>query len=120
MHGPINALAPIYQTAPLAFCEVAPQPPILWVRGGADSVVSDASMFDLGTLGQLGVVPDWPGEAIYPPQPMIAQIREALARYADRGGEVDEVTLPDIGHSPYLEAPDAFDAVFHRLLAKLA
>jgi len=31
--------------------EVSPRPPILWIRGAEDQIVSDASLFDFGTLG---------------------------------------------------------------------
>lgn len=77
-HGPINALAPIYQGDPLAFTR-GPVPPILWIRGADDPVVSDGSLFDLGQLGALGAVPGWPGADVFPPQPMIAQTEAALA-----------------------------------------
>jgi pimeloyl-ACP methyl ester carboxylesterase len=112
--GPINAMAPIYQRDPLAFTRVAAQPPVLWIRGADDPVVSDTSLFDLGFLGSLGAVPGWPGADVFPPQPMIAQTRAALAAYA---GHVTETVLPDCGHSPYLERPDAFDRAFHAHLA---
>ena len=111
--GPINALAPVYQTDPLAFTRVTPKPPILWLRGADDTVVSDASLFDLGTLGSLGAVPGWPGAAVMPPQAMIAQTEAALSAYAPGGGTVARVGLQDCGHSPYLEQPGAFDRAFH-------
>jgi pimeloyl-ACP methyl ester carboxylesterase len=112
--GPINAMAPIYQRDPLAFTRVAAQPPVLWIRGADDPVVSDTSLFDLGFLGSLGAVPGWPGADVFPPQPMVAQTRAALAAYP---GQVTETVFPDTGHSPYLERPDAFDRAFHAHLA---
>ena len=33
-----------------------------------------------------GAVPGWPGADVYPPQPMVAQIRAVLERYAEAGG----------------------------------
>lgn len=116
--GPINALAPIYQKDPLAFTRAAQKPPILWLRGADDPVVSDASLFDLGTLGQLGAVPGWPGAEVFPPQPMVSQTRTALQAYQAGGGQAEEVVIEDCGHSPYLEKPAAFDKVFHSFLAK--
>jgi hypothetical protein len=41
-------------------------------------IVSDNSFFDFGTLGKLGYVPGWPGEEVYPPQPMVGQTRSML------------------------------------------
>lgn len=116
--GPVNALAPIYQEAPLAF--VGQDAPILWIRGADDPVVADGSLFDMGTLGSMGAVPGWPGAEVMPPQPMIAQTEAALTDYEAKGGTVERVVLDDCGHSPYLEKPEAFDAAFHGFLARLA
>jgi pimeloyl-ACP methyl ester carboxylesterase len=113
--GPINAMAPAYQSDPLGFHRA--DGPVLWIRGADDPVVSDASLFDLGMLGQLGAVPGWPGPDAFPPQPMIAQTARALDGYAALGRRVERVVLPDCGHSPFLEKPAAFDAAFHRFLA---
>src|SRR5216683_6278823 len=41
---------------------------------------SDQSMFDFGTLGQLGAVPGWPGESVFPPQPQVTQTRQVFDR----------------------------------------
>jgi pimeloyl-ACP methyl ester carboxylesterase len=90
---------------------VTPKPPVLWVRGADDAIVSDTSMFDLGYLGQLGAVPGWPGDEVLPPQPMVGQMRAVLDRYAANGGNYDEVVFEDTGHSPHLEQPDRFLAL---------
>jgi pimeloyl-ACP methyl ester carboxylesterase len=62
-------------------------------------------MFDFGTLGKLGVVPGWPGEEAYPPQPMIEQTRDVFERRREHGGDVREVVLPEVGHGPIIEKP---------------
>jgi pimeloyl-ACP methyl ester carboxylesterase len=84
------------------------KPPVLWVRGDADQIVSDTSVFDLAYLGSLGAVPGWPGDEVCPPQPMIAQTRSVLDRYAATGGAYREVVLPEVGHSPHVERPQEF------------
>lgn len=84
-----------------------PKPPVLWVRGEHDQIVSDTSMLDLGHLGALGAVPGWPGDDTFPAQPMVTQTRAVLDRYADAGGHVREVVL-DAGHSPHVETPGDF------------
>ena len=100
--GVNNALAPKYlNQAELA--NIQPKPPILWVHGADDQIVSDTSMFEFGYLGQLGAVPGWPGAEIYPPQPMKAQIRNVLERYRANGGEVREEVFQECGHSPHIE-----------------
>ena len=63
-------------------------------------------MLDLGNLGALGAVPGWPGEDLYPAQPMVSQMRAVLERFRENGGSYDEVVLDGIGHSPHLEGPE--------------
>lgn len=105
--GVLNAMAP-------GHCDLSgivgldPKPPVLWIHGRLDPIVSDASFYDYNNLGKLGIVPDWPGDDIAPPQAMVSQTRDVLARYADGGGEVTELDLEDVGHTPHLERPGEF------------
>lgn len=105
--GVANAFSPRY-TNLSAFADLRPPPPVLWVRGDADVIVGDSSLFDLAQLGALGVVPGWPGPDSCPPQPMLKQLRALLERGQANGGSYREVVLPDVGHAPFLEAPEAF------------
>ena len=115
--GPINAISPKYVGDSVErFVAAQPKPPVLWVRGDADLIVSDNSFFDLGTLGKLGYVPGWPGEEIYPPQPMVGQTRHVLERYVEQGGAYEEVILADTGHTPFIEKPQEFMAAFLQVL----
>ncbi|HET9981586.1 MAG TPA: alpha/beta fold hydrolase [Ktedonobacterales bacterium] len=100
-----------------AFGDINPQPPVLWIRGADDQIVSDSSFLDFGTLGELGYVPDYPGEEVYPSQPMVSQMRAVLDRYAANGGRYTEVVVADCGHSPHIEKPEEFRKVFFALLA---
>jgi pimeloyl-ACP methyl ester carboxylesterase len=105
--GIANAMAPgHFNVSGLAGLEV--KPPILWIRGDADAIVSDQSFFDVNQLGKAGIIPGWPGEDAAPPQPMVAQTRALLEEYAARGGSSREVVLPDCGHAPHLEYPAEF------------
>lgn len=97
---------------------VTPKPPILWLRGTDDQIVSDTSMFDLAYLGQLGAIPGWPGAETHPPQPMIAQTRAVLDRYAAEGGTYEEIVFPETGHSPHIERPAEFAAALHKVLTR--
>ncbi|WP_088979357.1 alpha/beta fold hydrolase [Micromonospora coxensis] len=106
--GVFNALARFRIADELV--AVGVKPPVTWVRGDADVIVSDTSLFDLAYLGSLGMVPDWPGARACPPQPMVGQTRAVLARYAAAGGSYREVVLPGCGHSPHLERPAEFVA----------
>jgi pimeloyl-ACP methyl ester carboxylesterase len=105
--GVNNALSPKY-------CELSglagidPKPPVLWIRGADDQVISDISMFDFGYLGKLGAVPGWPGDGVYPPQPMIGQTRAVLDAYRAGGGTYREAVVEACGHSPQVERPEAF------------
>jgi pimeloyl-ACP methyl ester carboxylesterase len=78
--------------------------------------VSDTSLFDFGYLGRLGLVPGWPGEAVYPPQPMVGQMRALLERYAAHGGRFREEVLADTGHCPHLEKPREFERLLFSFL----
>jgi len=105
--GIVNAFSPKYCDLS-AFAEIEPRPDVLWVRGADDRTVSDTSAADFAYLGKIGIVPDWPGEAVYPPQPMVSQIRALLEKYAAGGGSYREEIFADCGHTPHIEKPDAF------------
>ncbi|WP_460775914.1 alpha/beta hydrolase [Microbacterium sp. GXF7504] len=103
--GVLNALAPS-RCDLSGIAGIDPKPPILWVHGELDAIVSDTSFIDVDHLGALGIAPGWPGEEIAPAQPMIAQTRDVLDAYRQGGGQVRELALPQIGHTPHLEAPE--------------
>jgi pimeloyl-ACP methyl ester carboxylesterase len=105
--GMNNAISPKYCDLG-GFAMIDPKPPVLWMRGADDAIVSDASLLDFGFLGQLGAVQGWPGEEVYPPQPMVSQIRAVLGEYTSRGGACREEVVPDCGHSPHIEKPEEF------------
>jgi pimeloyl-ACP methyl ester carboxylesterase len=100
--GVNNALSPQYLNQS-ELATLQPKPPILWIHGANDQIVSDTSLFDMGYLGQLGAIPGWPGAERYPPQPMKSQTRTVLDRYRADGGEIREAELQDCGHSPHIE-----------------
>jgi pimeloyl-ACP methyl ester carboxylesterase len=105
--GVLNTMAPtVFDLSGIV--DLAEKPPVLWVRGDADQIVSDTSAFDLPFLGSLGAVPGWPGEVEFPPQPMVTQTRAVLDRYAATGGAYREVVFPEVGHSPHVERPHEF------------
>lgn len=105
--GPINALTPAYFNTS-GITELDEKPPVLWVRGDSDLIVADGSMMDLGTLGQAGYVPGWPGDDVFPPQPMVSQTKTVLDTYHKQGGMVKEIVLDNCGHSPHIEKADEF------------
>lgn len=108
--GVNNAIAP-------RWCDLSPfatsgaTAPVLWIRGDLDQIVSDTSLLDFGTLGRLGVVPGWPGEEVYPSQPMVGQMRAVLEAYAAAGGRYREEVFAGCGHSPHLERAEEFAAL---------
>jgi len=115
--GPINAISPKYAGDVVEkFIAATPKPPVLWIRGDSDLIVSDASFFDMGNLGKLGYVPGWPGEEVYPPQPMVGQVRHVLEQYKANGGSYEEVVIADSAHFPYIEKPEEFMAHFTKIL----
>ncbi|CAN5680280.1 hypothetical protein BH24ACT18_BH24ACT18_11590 [soil metagenome] len=81
---------------------------MLWVRGSSDTIVSDASFLDFGTLGRMNLVPGWPGAETFPSQPMVSQTRAVLEDYAAAGGSYREEVLEGCGHTPHVERPEEF------------
>lgn len=118
IYGPNNAVAPKYLNQ-RALADIAAKPPILWLRGANDRVVSDAALTDPGTLGKLRLMHGWPGEAVCPPQPMVSQTRALLRRYAANGGAFREEVIGDCGHSPHLEQPTLVAALLRQLVASI-
>ena len=114
--GVLNTMAPGYFDVS-RIVDLDHKPPILWVRGEKDAIVSDGSMFDHAMLGKLGAVPGWPGEQTCPPQPMVGQTRAVLQAYAAARGTYEEVVL-DAGHSPHVERPEEFQAALAAHLAR--
>src|SRR5690554_399514 len=111
--GQINAAAPNSKIGILdKLTGLENKPPILWIRGAKDQIVSDNSMFDTAVHGSLGVIPKWPGAEICPPQPMISQTRYALEAYKNKGGDYREEVMENSGHSPYIEDLQAFNKIF--------
>jgi pimeloyl-ACP methyl ester carboxylesterase len=113
--GPINAGSPKYFNTS-GIVTLARKVPILWVRGDSDQIVSDTSFFDFGTLGQMGFVPGWPGAEVFPPQPMVSQMRAVLEKYKANGGSYKEAVIADSGHSPHIEKQAEFMAALAAFL----
>lgn len=115
--GPVNAASPKYLRG-LADKMIAalPKSRILWVRGADDQIVSDESLFDIATLGKMKLIPGYPGEEIFPAQPMIRQTRFVLKAYQKQGGDFKEVVIEDAGHTPFIEKPEEFVTHFNSLL----
>jgi pimeloyl-ACP methyl ester carboxylesterase len=116
--GILNALSPKYCNW-TGIASLADKPPVLWTHGARDIVVADGSPWEMGHLGSLGAVPGWPGADVFPPQPMVAQIRAVLERYRDAGGRVEMEIFEDSGHAPFLDAAARWSAVFFGFLESL-
>jgi pimeloyl-ACP methyl ester carboxylesterase len=119
VRGMNNALSPKYLNQS-GIAALRDKPPILWIRGADDQIVSDRSMFDFGVLGELGVVPGWPGADVYPGQPMIQQTRAVFDRYVAAGGVCQELVIADAGHGPHIEKHDEFMNTLFGFLAGMA
>jgi pimeloyl-ACP methyl ester carboxylesterase len=111
--GPANALSPKYVGDVNKLYAAEPKVEVLWIRGSHDLAVSDTALSCPGNLGKMGLIPGWPGEEIFPPQPMVSQTRAVLEKYAEAGGAFKEVVIQDGGHAPYLDKLDAFNHAFH-------
>ncbi len=116
--GILNALSPKYCNW-ADIVDVDPKPPILWTHGTADIVVADGSAWEMGTLGKLGYVPGWPGDQVFPPQPMVTQIRNVLEEYGRRGGRVQVQMFEGSGHGPLFDAADRWSRLFFEFVASV-
>ena len=116
--GASNGLSPKYLADPQRMIDLQTKPPILWIRGSADLAINDPAASDPANLGKHGLIPGYPGEEIYPPQPMLAQTRAVLERYAAAGGEYREVAIEGAAHVPFITTPEEYDEAFHAFLAE--
>ncbi|MCB2222713.1 MAG: alpha/beta hydrolase [Actinobacteria bacterium] len=114
--GATNGLSGKYLADPQRLVDVEPKPPILWIRGSADLAIGDPAASDPANLGQLGLMPGYPGPDAYPPQPMIGQTRAVLDRYAAAGGDYREEVIEGAAHVPFITTPDEYDQAFHAFL----
>lgn len=105
--GPINAVSAKYMDVS-GIVNLQNKPPILWIRGDSDAVISDRSFSDPAVLGEMAMLSDWPGVDDYPAQPMVSQMRNVLERYKNNAGAYREVLMTDVGHSPFLEKLEEF------------
>jgi pimeloyl-ACP methyl ester carboxylesterase len=105
--GVNNALSPKYCNLS-SLADMNPRPPIIWVHGSDDQIVSDKALSDPAVLGAMGILPGWPGQETYPPQPMISQVRAVLNRYRMNGGSYDEHVIANVAHMPHIENPGEF------------
>ena len=113
--GIVNGFSRKYFDAS-AIVDIQPKPPVLWMRGAADLVVSDSAMWDIAALGAMGFVPGWPGADECPAQPMLQQTRAVLDKYQANGGTYRAEFIADAGHCPFIEKPTEFNALFHDFL----
>lgn len=114
--GVLNALSPVYlqHLHPAEPGHPQNKPKVSWIYGTDDMLVSDRSRADIAFYGQAGQLPGWPGEHVFPTQPMIAQIRAYLQRYKTAGGCFSEHCMEGAGHSPHIEQPDeVFRIILH-------
>ncbi len=108
--GPTNAVSAKYnKNVVSALLKLNPhvRPPLLWIHGTADKLVSNQPASDAGMQGKLGLIPNWPGEEIYPPQPMLDQLDYFFNKYSINHSHCRKIILPNIGHTPFIESPEA-------------
>ena len=117
--GAANGLSPRWSQDPGRILAAEPKPPVLWIRGKDSLIIADAGPLDAGVWGPTGLVPGYPGQEEYPPQPMVAQTRAFLDRYVNAGGQAREEALDDCGHIPFLEQPEEFNRILHAFVREI-
>ncbi len=117
--GHLNALSPKYiGNLVERILAAEPKVEVLWIYGADDVAVSNSAASDPGTWGPTGRLPGYPGPEVYPPQPMMEQIRATLDDYSEHGGSYAEVAVEGSGHVPFLSHPEVFNPVFHSFLER--
>ena len=109
--GVLNTMSPMYGNLE-KFLNIKEKPPVLWIRGADDRIVSDRSIMEFGYLGQIGLVPGWPGADRYPPQPMVSQLQRYFEKYKGNNGKAVEIVIAG-GHMCALESPRSFLAAIY-------
>lgn len=116
--GVLNAMSAKYCYLTLLL-KTDPKPPVLWVRGADDRLISDESVLDPALRAQRGELPDWPGAQVFPPQPMIRQTRAFLRLYEEQGGSCSEEVIEDCGHAPHLDQAKTFQQLVFDFLERV-
>lgn len=113
--GVMNAISPKYLDVS-GIATIEPKPPVLWIRGSADGVISDDSAMDAVARARRAATDGYPGEDAAPPQPMLAQTRAVLDAFAAAGGTVREVVIDGAAHAPHLTAlPELMESLIPHL-----
>ncbi len=99
--------------------DIDSKPSVLWTHGSADIVVADGSAWEMGTLGQAGFVPGWPGAEVFPSQQMVSQIRDVLEQYQAAGGRVEMEMFEGSGHGPQFDAAERWSELFFEFLGSV-
>src|SRR5205814_1537044 len=58
-------------------------------------------------------------EEVFPPQPMVTQIRNVLEEYKAKGGRVRMEMFEGSGHGPLFDAAERWNRLFHEFLASV-
>jgi len=117
--GSVNALSPKYHVDVNKIYKNKNKVAVLWPRGENDIAVADNAGSDPGVLGKMGLIPNYPSDVVYPPQPMIKQLRRFLIDYAKAGGSYQEVIIRELGHAFFLERPRQFNALFNDFIMRI-
>jgi pimeloyl-ACP methyl ester carboxylesterase len=113
--GVLNAMSPKYLRLHRVI-DLEDKPPIIWIHGDKDTIISDASALDIAILGLMGYIPGYPGPLVYPPQPMLKQIEYILKLYSERGGSYEKYIVQGAGHTPFIEKPEDFHKIIQQTL----
>ena len=108
--GVLNTMAPThFRIASLAAME--PRPPVLWVRGADDVIVSDTSLYDLGLPGiHRGRARLAGGRTCGRRSRWSRRPEACLTATPHQAAITTETVIEDSGHGPHLDQPERFMA----------
>lgn len=117
--GPMNAISPKNNRNLVPrILRHSNLPPVLWIHGKDDDIVSDNSLSDPACQGALGFRDGWPGNDVYPPQPMIKQIQYLMSKISHVNSYSQVEWIDDCGHTPFLEKKDSVIPLLKEFIAK--
>lgn len=102
--GALNAMSPKYLKLEDAL-NIAVKPPIPWIHGSKDIIISDTSLLNSAVLGLMEYIPGYPARKI-PATTYVSQIKSFLDEYVVEMEPHEKLVVEGAGHTSFIERPE--------------